>query len=95
MSIFRTREGGQTKRKLGREGGREEGCEEKINLHSTLSLVGDSWSHRAGEKKHHSLRTEHHNLKKHIKLQKQCRQIFKIARPEKRRKDQLDSTKAR
>uniref|UniRef100_A0A3Q3JKX0 Peptidase M12B domain-containing protein n=1 Tax=Monopterus albus TaxID=43700 RepID=A0A3Q3JKX0_MONAL len=38
VSIFRAREGGQTKSKLGREGGREEkGCEEKINLHSTAA----------------------------------------------------------
>ena len=40
-SIFRTREGGQTKSKLGRErereGRREEGCEGKINLHSTAA----------------------------------------------------------
>lgn len=41
VSIFRTREGGQIKSKLEREreGGREkeEGCEEKINLHSTAA----------------------------------------------------------
>lgn len=40
VSIFRHMEGGQTKSKLGRERGREgreEGCEEMINLHSTAA----------------------------------------------------------
>lgn len=43
VSIFRHMEGGQTKSKLGRDGGREQeegglaGCEEMINLHSTAA----------------------------------------------------------
>lgn len=37
VSIFRTREGGQTKSKRAVERGGREGCEEKINLHSATA----------------------------------------------------------
>lgn len=62
MSIFRTREGGQTKSKLGRERGREEeeGYEEMINLHSTaVSGQRQLKPQSTLKEKHHWLKVQH------------------------------------
>lgn len=66
VSIFRTREGGQTKSKLGREREEEEGCEEMINLHPTaVSGQRQLEPQRTLKEKHHWLKTQHRKLKTH------------------------------
>lgn len=63
VSIFRTSEGGQIKSKLERESERgREGCEEKINLHSTAASGQRQLEIQSAlkEKHHNWLESQYH-----------------------------------